>query len=224
MRSSNVVIVLIFLSIANIVLSQKLKDNNAEKPMYFKAGIELASMSNVTVFKSGRNAYQTGAVNSLTGAIGVQFTKRLDFELQFKKMENFSYGYNEPHMFFPDGTKYYNYGSGTMNSAYLNLRANYFVNEKKRENPIYFIGALNIGFQHVENLEIKESPGMVEKTTNTFSRYIIGPEAGLGIFFDLGIFNFVFESTFSSRISPFSRDKKYTENTLTLNFSPVLKF
>jgi len=225
MKSSNVVIVLIFLSIADIVLSQKLIDKKVENPMYLRAGVEFASLSNVTVFKSGRNAYATEPVHSIIGAIGVEYSDKLIFELQFKYMERFFYAYEkEAYMYLPDGTRYFNYGSGNMNSGYVNLRANYFVNEKKRENPLFFIGALNVGFQNVENSETKEYPDRNETVTNTFTRYILGPEAGLGVYFDLGVFNFVFETTFSSRISPFSRDRKYTENSITLNFSPVLKF
>ena len=224
MNTLKVIIVIIILSAVNIVLSQKIIEKNDPNPMYVKAGIEFASFSSVTVFKSGMSSYKTDALRSLIGAIGVEYSDKLNFELQFKYMESFFYGYREAYSVYADGTKYYNYGTGIMNSGYVNLRADYFVNEKKRENPIYFIGALNIGFQNVENSETKEYPDRNETNVNTYTRYIIGPEAGLGIYFDLGLFNFAVESTFSSRISPFAGHRRYAENSITLNVSPVLKF
>jgi hypothetical protein len=155
--------------------------------------------------------------------MGVEYTKRLLFELQFKFTDGISYGYREPYWWLADGTKYYWFGSGSLTSGYVNLRANYFVNEKRRENPVYFIGSLNLGFQNVTNSETKESPDGAYITNSHFSRFVIGPEAGLGIYFDLGVFNFAFESTFCSRMSFDKGYKKYTENSITVKFSPVIK-
>jgi len=225
MKPSKVIIVIIIAAAVNIVLSQDSKDKNFINRFYLKAGYELLSFNNVTVFKSGRNAYVSEGLKGFTGSIGYEYSKKLSFEIQYKSMDDVSYGYDkEAYMVYSSGEIYYLYGEGGMTSNYINLRANYFVNEDRRENPIYFIGSLNLGFQQVRNSEVKEYPDRTETIANNYNRFIIGPEAGIGIYFDLGIISFHTEMTFSSRTSLLNRDKKYTENSLTLNFSPILNF
>lgn len=225
MKPSNLIIVIIIVLSVNIVLSQKSEENIFLKKLYLKAGLEFSNFSNNTIFKSGSSAYEREGTMSYTGSLGYEYTNKLLFELQYKYMDGFSYKYDKGlFQYYSNGERYYLSGQGNVKSHYINLRANYFVNENRKDNPIYFIGAMNFGIQQVNNREQYEYNDRDETVTTKSTRFVLGPEAGFGIFFDLGIISFHTEFTFSSRISPLTRDKKYSENSLTLNFSPILNF
>jgi hypothetical protein len=225
MKPSNLIIVSLVTILGNITFAQQQQESNLSDRVYLRAGIDFTNFSNVTVFRSGRNSYERGGVNLYSVSAGYKFTKRTSFELQYKYLDEFSNSYEkELYLYTSSGMKYYKYGGGVMNSHYLNLRANYFVNEDKKEDPIYFIASMGFGFQRVRNSETTEYADSTVTVTNKYTRFVVGPEAGFGIYFDLGTVGFNTEFTFSSRISPFSGDKRYAENSLTMNFSPVINF
>lgn len=225
MKLSKVIIVLAIATAVNIVLSQDPGGRDTVNSFYVKAGYELLSFSNSSVFSSGRSAGVNEGLSGFTGSLGYVFSKKLNFEVQYKSVEDVSYGYGkEAYMVYPGNEVYYLYGSGSISSHYINLKADYFVNEDKRSNPLYFIWSLNFGFQHVRNSESKEYPDRIETVSSNYTRFIAGPEAGIGIYFDLGVLSFHTEMTFSSRTAFLKSDKKYTENSLMLNFSPILNF
>jgi len=224
MKPSQVIIVTLAVIMVNLSYSQNNTGKNFLGKLYFKAGIEFANYSNSTIFALS-SAFQRGGVEMITASAAYEFKRILLFELKYKYLDDFSYNAEESqYPFYQNGEQFYYSAGGSLSSHYIDLRANYFVNTNRRENPVYFIGALSFGYQNVQNSDFYDYTYYTKTVTRKFNRFVIGPEAGFGIFFDLGIFNFQTEFTFCSRISPLSNDRKYTENSVNLNVSPVINF
>ncbi len=226
MKPSNLIIVIIAFILTEMNYPQSVNDKNILNNLYLKAGYEFAELSNSSFFKSGRSVYGKGGVICVTASIGYDYTRRLQFEIQYKHMGGLGYGYDRERLGldYPQGASYYKSGYGHTSTNFINLRSNYFVNENRRENPIYYIWSFNFGIQKVYNSELFEYADSTVTVINKYNRLVVGPEAGFGIYFDLGIINFLTEFTFSTRFSPLRNDKKYTENSLLLNFSSVIDF
>jgi len=226
MKASMLIIIIFEFALTGLIYSQNNNNKNIFSNLYLKAGYEFATLSNSSYFKSGMSAFGKGGVTSYSAAVGYDYTKKLQFEIQYKYMDGFNYSYERDRwgLVYPIGASYYKTGDGSVSAHLINLRSNYFVNEDKRENPVYFIWSLNFGLQKVFNHELFEYSDSTVDVTNKYDRFVIGPEAGFGIYFDFGIFGFQTEFTFSSRFSPMRKDKRYTENSLILNFSPVINF
>lgn len=224
MKPSNLIIVIIAVILVNLCYSQNKKTEHFQK-MYFKAGIDFSNFSNTSHFKYDEGGDPRGGVNLLSLAVAGHYNNRLQFEAQYKYLPLFSYNRDEIRAGNPKTYEEFIYsGSGSLTSSYINLRANYFVNDNRREDPIYFIWTVSLGIQKVSETEQYVYQTRTDIINKNFTRFVIGPEAGFGIFFELGYFNFQTEFTFTARSAFFGQDIKYSENSVNFSISPVINF
>ena len=221
MKPSNLIIVAIAVILPEMNYSQMHKDTSIIDRLYIKAGYEIANYSNATSFTYSY-ASPKGQAQYFTAAIAYDFNRILQFEISYKHMYSISYN-DGIENFKPWGRFYYD-ASGSLESFLLNLRANYFVNVNRRVNPIYFTGSLYLGYQKVLSSEVYTYDTYSETVNKTHNRFITGPEAGFGIYWDLGIINFQTEFSFSVRYAPLRGEKRFTENSVNFNISPVLNY
>lgn len=211
-------------------VSKREKDRSFFDRLSLKANAEISGIS-LSPFK-GMSREGKSWVFNYGGSVNYEISNRFSLEAEYKYVPGFNYT-QEPMMLGKmNGTafeRYTNNSYSDFSSHLINLKANYFISEERRIHPIYFIGGISIALQPVTNTvndvyvsELGSIDRSVE-TTAKYNRYLVGPMAGIGVFYDLGFISFATELSFAARVSVVN-DKKLTETAFNLNFSPILKF
>src|SRR4030095_98801 len=229
MKLSGFAIVLSFLLI-NGSNAQSQKDNLKDK-IYLKAGYSYSYRSYAGSIKkdwskhSGYSIGSEGWVDVFSGGIGYYFSKRLSFEVNYEYINGNSIGYSDyqfrANSGYPDFKTYHSVIGSDFDSHDLAVRFNYFVNDDRKVNPIYFIGSLSFAVQPVKNLYIEEYETYNLETNQSYYRYTVGPAAGVGVFWDTGLLSFETELTIGARVSLYRGE--LSEHHFTLSISPLFR-
>jgi hypothetical protein len=211
-----------------ISVNSQVKEKPLLKKLSVKGNIEFSNFSN-TSFSGMSKGYKSWLLN-YGGSISYEHSQKLSLEVEYKYVPQQFYSDRITNTVTQFGeTDIYHLSSG-MSSHVFNLKANYFLSKDRGVNPIYFIGGVSFVSQPVENTQSYRNAYpqgwsyyreiLVE---SRYMRYLIGPMAGVGIYFDAGFISFATEFSFTGRVA-LGRDKNLTETAFNINFSPILRF
>lgn len=227
MKNSIFILMIVFTGIAGSnaqVSEMKKSDRNILDRFYVKAGAEFYSYSTEGVkVKGASNEIQ------LVGSIIYDYSDKLQVEFVYKydfENSNFIQGY-----YYASETEYISYFYSQSNkSSIVNLKANYFLNKDKTENPVYLTAAAVFDIQHKLSTEGRRigiigssSNSSYENLGSSYNRLLVGPQIGAGIFLAFGKVNVQSEVNFGMKIAPFV-DRGYKEFVFSVGLSPVYKF
>jgi len=135
MKPSNLIIVILAACFVNLINSQnKNIDSSFLGKLYLKAGLEYINYTNTAKFRIGTGGSNKENARLISFAVAYQYNKRLQLELQYKVTTDISYGILEDLTYYGNGDPFRYLAGGTLSSNYVNLRANYFVNDNRRED------------------------------------------------------------------------------------------
>jgi len=215
----------------NILKAQSLNDtmNTFKDRVYVRGGYEYSFRSGAGYIlkdrakrNSAKSVFPEGSVDVFSAGIGYEYGNRLYFELNYEYMGDLGYSNAEIREWSYE-KQYYTYVYNSFKSHDFTLRGIYFVNEDRRIDPIYFISGLSFSVQPVNNRFVDEYEDRTETVLQSYNRYVVGPVAGVGIFWDIWPISFQTEISFGARVE-FFRGSKFSETLLNFNFSPVFRF
>ncbi|MCI0450582.1 MAG: hypothetical protein L0Y79_12515 [Chlorobi bacterium] len=225
MKLSGFAIVL-SLFLLEILKAQHLTDNKNKltDDVYIKAGYGYSYRTGAGYVLKDRNKRNTarsvfpeGSIDGFGGGIGYEYNNRLYFELIYEYMGDLGYSNSETF------EQYY----GSVNNSYeshdFTMRGIYFVNNDRRDDPIYFISGLSFSVQRVKNTFVDEYEDRKETVFQSYNRYVLGPVAGLEIYWDIWPISFQTELSFGARVEIF-RGTRFSETLFNFNFSPLIRF
>jgi hypothetical protein len=225
MKTFKCCIVLLFIAVSAVYSQQH------EKPLVkrfsLKGNIEL---SNYALIASSDLTHRQWVVN-YGSSLRYDHNNKVTFEAEYKYISEANYydSFGNSRMMNNQGDKYYYSVDNFLRSHVVNLKANYFVNNDRWEDPVYFIGGLSLALQPVrkfQNYRFIDENGLVESEVTVrsdYNKFLVGPMAGVGLYFDTGFISFTSEFTFGTRVA-IGNDSKLTETSFNLSFSPILKF
>lgn len=207
--------------------SQDTNNNSFKKQIYFQAGCTYVSVKSNSVKSMHDGNF------GFIGSIGYQIKPRLRFCVnyvyEFDTYDNrkFSYVFNPPDYVYSQTYK-------GITAQKLSLGASYFLTIKPGHLMTFLSGALVNSFERAKTYSEQVFAGhsdstgqydtyQVRKVTEQHNRFLMGPEIGVGIFMELGRFNFQQELTFTKMFSIYN-DRNYSEFSVNFNSGIVYKF
>lgn len=170
--------------------------------------------------KASATVYPAGWSDVLLAGIGYEYSNRLYFDLTYEYMNGLSYSRSEVWKTTLTD-KFYTHVASEYKAHELTLRANYFVNDNRKDDPIYFVGGVTFSAQPVKNRFVDEDENETVITETSYRRFAAGPVAGVGVFWETGILSFMTELTIGSKFSIWK--KEVSETSINISVSPLLR-
>lgn len=159
-------------------------------------------------------------VNAFYAGVGYEFNNIFHLEVEYRYVNEISDGISERWKITLENT-YYRYYASSYKTHELILRGNIFVNNDRRDDPVYFTSGIVFSVQPVRDLLIEEDEDRTEITKHSYNRVMTGPMAGVGIFWDFGDVCVQTEAIIGSKFSISRKDA--SEIMFAVNISPVFK-
>lgn len=227
MKTFGLAVVFLFFVICSVNAQQE--NENFSERFYLTGGYQHSFHSYAGfVRKDGGNrqprSFTTqGWYDNFQGGVGFKLNNRFSIEAMYEFTGNL--GYSDKLLrqsTFEPPYDYYSYMFTDFSSHELTFRGIIFVNDDRKDNPVYFVSGLSFSYQPVENRFIDEYEERVVTVESSYKRVAAGPVAGVGIFWDLGYISFTTEFSFSAKTSVFKPG--LSETSMKLSISPVFNW
>jgi hypothetical protein len=227
MKTRSVILVCLFIFLSSLTsTAQDSAKSSVFSNMYLRVGFEMTAFNNVS-------GYSKLTENVLFfGSVSYDYNEHIQLDIMYRHMNDLVRTLD----WYFAGTVLGSHGYDhfqAFSSNLISAKVNYFISSKRELNPFYATGGISIAIQPVHDrlVDFYPSQGPHGSTIQnidvidirSYTRMMLGPEFGVGMFLAFGRVNFQSEITYSARFSTFT-DTNYRELSFSLFNGLVYKF